>query len=67
MNTTRQSLVYDTDVMLPTKTHTSTLRMANFIPKHANEGRRADLDTINEIRDQAQIRSEATKRRVGAR
>lgn len=48
--------------MIPVEIQESSQRVQNYIERSSNEGRRADLDTIDELREGARIHS--LKRRV---
>jgi len=58
------SLVYGIDAMIPMGILESSQRVRNFTGQSSDEGRRYDLDTVDELREGSQIHSEALKRRV---
>ncbi|XP_068477207.1 uncharacterized protein [Phaseolus vulgaris] len=61
------SSVYGTDNMIPVEIHESSPRFQNFVAEESDEGRRMNLDLLEEVREQARIKSEALKRRVELR
>jgi len=71
-NTTSQSTikeapfspVYGSDAMIPVEIQENSPQFQNFIAEEANEGRKVNLDLLNEVREQAHVKSEALKRRV---
>jgi len=69
-STTREtsfSLVYGTDAVLPVEIEQPTLRVRAFSISSTEEGVRANLDTLEELREAARISNEAMKRRVESR
>jgi len=42
----------------------SSPRFQNFVVEESNEGRKVNLDLVDEVRDHTRIKSEALKRRV---
>ena len=59
--TTREtpfSLVYGSDAMIPVE------MQENFVAEESNEERKVNLDLLDEIREEARIKVEASKRRV---
>jgi len=61
------SLVYGSDAMIPVEIQESSPRFQNFVIEDSNEGRKVNLDLIDEIREHARINSESLKRRVELR
>jgi len=61
------SLVYGTHAMIPVEIHESSPRFQNFVAEESNEGRRVNLDLLEEVREQVRIKSKALKRRVELR
>jgi len=61
------SLVYETDAMIPVEIHESSFCFQNFVTEEFDEGRRMNLDLLEEVREQAHIKSKALKRRVELR
>jgi len=47
---------------MPVETSKPTFRVMHFLALSTNEGIRANLDTIEEIRDDARIKGEVVKR-----
>ncbi|XP_027936375.1 uncharacterized protein LOC114191403 [Vigna unguiculata] len=69
-STTREtpfSLVYGTDAVLPLEIGQPSFRVRTFSIALTEDGTRANLDLLDEVRDAARITSEAMKRRVEAR
>jgi len=58
------SLVYGSDAMTPLEVQDNSPRFQSFIIEESNEGRRMNLDFLEEARHHARINSEALKRRV---
>ncbi|XP_068474820.1 uncharacterized protein [Phaseolus vulgaris] len=58
------SLVYGSDAMIPIEIQESSPRFQNFVIKEFNEEMRVNLDFLDEVCEQACIKSEALKRRV---
>jgi len=50
--------------MIPVKIQESSPRFQNFVVEISNEGRKVNQDLLDEVREQARIRSEAFKRKV---
>jgi len=61
------SLVYGTNAMIPVDIHESYPRFQNFVAEESNEGRKVNLDLLDEVQEQAHIKSEALKRKVKLR
>ena len=53
--------------MIPVEIQESSPRFQNFVIEDSNEGRKVNLDLIDEIREHARINSESLKRRVELR
>jgi len=49
------SLVYGTNNMIPVKIHESSPWFQNFIAKESDEGRKVNLDLLDEVREQARV------------
>jgi len=64
MKETPFSLIYRSDAMIPVEIQENSPRFQNFVIKESNEGRKVNLDLLDEVRDHARINSEALKRRV---
>jgi len=65
-STTREtpfSLVYGTNIMIPVEIQESSPRFQNFVAEESNEGRKVNLNLLDEVRELARIKSEALKRR----
>ena len=58
------SLVYGSDAMIPVEIHESSPRFLCFVTEESNEGRRVNLDQLDEVKEEAKIKAEAVKRRV---
>jgi len=58
------SLVYGSDVMILVEIHENSPRFQSFVAEESNEGRRVNLDLLEEAREEARIKAEAVKRRV---
>jgi len=58
------SLLYGSDAMIPVEIQESSSRFQNFVIEESNEGRKVNLDLLDEVRKQARIKVEALKRRV---
>jgi len=58
------SMVYGADDMFPVEIQENSPRFQNFITEESNEGRKVNLDLLDEVREQAHIKSEVLKRRV---
>ena len=50
--------------MIPVEIQESSPRFKNFAIEKSNEGRKVNLNLLDEVREQARIRSEALKRQV---
>jgi len=50
--------------MISVEIQENSPRFQNFIAEEANEGRKVNLDLLDEVREQARVKSEALKRRV---
>ena len=50
--------------MIPVEIQESSSRFQNFVIEESNEGRKVNLDLLDEVRKQARIKVEALKRRV---
>ncbi|XP_068504336.1 uncharacterized protein [Phaseolus vulgaris] len=50
--------------MIPVEIKESSPRFQNFVAEESNEGRKVNLDLLDEVREQARIKFEALKRRV---
>jgi len=50
--------------MIQVETQESSLRFQNFVAEDSNEERRMNLDLLDEVREEAQVKAEAVKRRV---
>jgi len=61
------SLVYGIDVMIPVEFHESSPRFQNFVAEKSNEGKKVNLDLLDEVREQTCIKSKALKRIVELR
>jgi len=64
MKETPFSLVYGSDAMIPVEIQESWPRFQNFVVEESNEGRKLNLDLLDEVREQARVKAEALKRRV---
>ncbi|XP_068477264.1 uncharacterized protein [Phaseolus vulgaris] len=64
MKETPFSLVYESDAMIPVEIQESSPRFQNFVVEEPNEGKKVNLDILDEVRDQARIKAEALKKRV---
>jgi len=53
--------------MIPIEIQESSPRFESFVVEESNEGRKVNLDLLDEVRDHARIHSEALKRRVRLR
>jgi len=53
--------------MIPIEIQESSPRFQSFVVEKFNEGRKVNLDLLDEVRDHAHINSEALKRRVELR
>jgi len=58
------SLVYGSDTMIPVDIQESSSRFQNFVIEESNEGRKVNLDLLDEVREQERVKAEALKRRV---
>jgi len=58
------SLVYGSDAMIPVEIQENSPRFQSFVVEKSNEGRKVNLDLLDEVRDYARINSEALKRGV---
>jgi len=58
------SLVYGSDAMILVEIQESSPWFQNFVIEESNEGRRVNLDLLDEVREQAHVKAEALKRRV---
>jgi len=58
------SLVYGSDVMIPVEIQENSPRFQSFVVEESNEGRKVNLDLLDEVHDHAHINSEALKIRV---
>ena len=56
------SLVYGSDVMIPVEIQENFPRFQSFVIEESNEGRKVNLDLLDEVREHACINSEALKR-----
>jgi len=71
-HTTRQSttkempfsLVYGSDAMIPVEIQESSPRFQSFVVEESNEGRKVNLDLLDEVHDHARINLKALKRRM---
>jgi len=61
------SLVYGSGAMIPVEVQENSPRFHSFVVEESNEGRRMNLDFLEEARDHARIKSEALRRRVELR
>ena len=59
--------MYGTNAMIPVDIHESYPRFQNFVAEESNEGRKVNLDLLDEVQEQAHIKSEALKRKVKLR
>jgi len=60
-------LVYGSDAMIPVEIQENSPRFQSFVVEESNEGRKVNLDLLDEVREHARINSEALKRRVELR
>ena len=60
-------MVYGSDAMIPIEIQESSPQFQNFIVEESNEGRKVNLDLLDEVREHAHINLEALKRRVELR
>ncbi|XP_068504224.1 uncharacterized protein [Phaseolus vulgaris] len=58
------NLVYRSDAMIPVEIQENSPRFQNFVVEESNEGRKVNLDILNEVQEEARIKAEALKRRV---
>jgi len=58
------SLVYGSDAMIPVEIQENSPWFQSFVVKESNEGRKVNLDLLDEVREHARINLEALKRRV---
>jgi len=61
------SFVYGSDAMIPVEIQESSPRFQNFVVEESNEGRKVNMDLLDEVCSQARINFEALKRRVELR
>jgi len=61
------SLVYGTNAMIPVEVAENTKRIRSFVAMAFKIGLRANLDTIEEVREWARISRETVKRRLERR
>ncbi|XP_068498439.1 uncharacterized protein [Phaseolus vulgaris] len=67
-STTREtpfSLVYGSDTMIPVEIQENSPRFQNFVVEESNEERKVNLDLLDEVREEARIKAESLKKRVG--
>jgi len=57
-------LVYGLDAMIQVEIQENSPRFQSVVVEESNEGRKVNLDLLDEVRDYACINSEALKRRV---
>jgi len=50
--------------MIPVEIQKSFPRFQNFVVEKSNEGRKVNLDLLDEVREQARVKDEALKSRV---
>ena len=53
--------------MIPVEIQENSPRFQSFVVEESNEGRKVNLDLLDEVREHARINSEALKRRVELR
>jgi len=58
------NLVYELNAMIPVEIQESSPRFQNFVIEESNEGRKVNLDLLDEVWEQVRIKVEALKRRV---
>ena len=61
------SLVYGCDAMIPVEIQESSPRFQNFVAEDSTEERRLNLDLLDEVREEARVKSEEVKRRIERR
>jgi len=61
------SLIYGSDAVIPVEIQENSPQFQSFVAKESNEGRKVNLDLLNEVRGHTRINSEALKRRVELR
>ncbi|XP_068476201.1 uncharacterized protein [Phaseolus vulgaris] len=61
------SLVYGSDAMIPVEIQENYPRFQSFVVEESNEGRKVNLDLLDEVHEHARINSEALKSRVELR
>jgi len=57
-------LVYGSDVIIPVEIQENSPRFQSFVVEESNEGRKVNLDLLDEVCDHARINSKALKRRL---
>jgi len=50
--------------MIPVEIQENSSRFQNFVAEESNEGRKVNLDLLDEVREQERVKSEALERRV---
>ena len=58
------SLGYGCDAMIPVDIQESSPRFQNFVAEDSNAERIMNLDLLDEVREEARVKTEAVKRRV---
>jgi len=58
------SLIYGSNVMIPVEVQENSPRFPSFFVEESNEGRKLNLDLLDEVRDDGRINREALKRMV---
>jgi len=58
------SLVYGINAMIPVEIQENSLQFQTFVIEESNEGRKVNLDLLDEVQEHTCINSEAQKRRV---
>ena len=53
--------------MIPVEIQESSPRFQNFVAEDSNEERRLNLDLLDEVREEARVKTEAVKRRIEQR
>ncbi|XP_068492190.1 uncharacterized protein [Phaseolus vulgaris] len=61
------SLVYGTNVMILIEIHESSPRFQNFVAEESDDGRKVNLDLLDEVCEQTHIKLEALKKRFELR
>ena len=58
------SLMYRIDAMILVEIQENSPRFQNFVVEESNEGKKVNLDLLDEVREQTRVKSEALKRSV---